>query len=432
MPNDYNAPHPGYASGVELEAPVRECKRMISALHEHGLRVTLDVVYNHNAEKWPRKLRSLMALAPREYFRWKKDGEPYDGSACGNEFRSESPMGRRFIVESVRHWVEEYGVDGFRFDLMGLMDPETMEIIARELHAIDPTILVYGEPWAGGPAGIEVNGKGNQRGRGWAVFNDEIRDGLRGRVFDLDDTGFLNAGTDAPDVKSGVIGGIRSFSAGPLESINYIECHDNHTLEDRLEVVRKRRAERVSPEAFDRMSRLGVLTLMVSQGIPFIHSGQEFGRQKEGEDNTYNLGDQINNIRWSDKDRRFRQFAFYRDVIAMRRTHPMFRLTTAEQVKRAVRFLDDDLGYKLPEGTIAFRVDDVTGEDAWSAAVVALNGSRETRIVPLPPAPDGAEGWRVSTINGTFDGRLGSGATVAEGEVRLRPHCGAVVYVPKA
>jgi pullulanase len=429
MPNDYNAPHPGYASGVELEAPVREFKRLVSALHEHGLRVTLDVVYNHDAEKWPGKLRSLMALAPREYFRWQEDGSPYDGSACGNEFRSESPMGRRFLVESVKYWVEHYGIDGYRFDLMGLIDEETMALVASELHAIDPTILVYGEPWAGGPAGIEINSKGKQRSRGWSVFNDEIRDGLRGRVFDLDDTGFLNAGTDVADVKSGIVGGITSFADGPMETINYIECHDNHTLEDRLELVRKRKASRVGRAEFDRMSRLGVLTLMTSQGIPFIHSGQEFGRQKAGEDNTYNLGDQINNIRWADKDERYRRFRFYRDAIAMRSAHPMFRLTRAEDIKRAVRFLDDDLGLTLPEGTIGFQVDDVHGTDEWSAAVVVLNGSPEQREIPLPEAPGRSDGWHVATLDGRFGGRLPDGARRAVSTLSVQAHSGAVLYV---
>ncbi len=431
MPLYYNAPEETYASSVELEAPVKEFKRLVSAIHERGMRVTLDVVYNHTAEKWPGRLRSLMALAPREYFRFKDDGEPWDGSACGNEFRSESAQGRRFVVESVLHWVDHFGVDGFRFDLMGLMDVETMEIIAREIHAIDPTILVYGEPWAGGPAGIEITDKGKQRGRGWAVFNDEIRDGLRGSVFDLEDFGFLNGGTDRAQVKSGIVGGVRTFADSPLESINYVECHDNHTLEDRLRLTHaKARLEGRSEGDHDRMSRLAVLVLMTSQGIPFLHSGQEFGRTKHGEDNTYNLGDVVNNIRWADKDQNFRRFAFYRDAIAMRRAHPMFRLTSKADVERAVRFFDDDLGIEIPEGTIAFQVKDVTGQDAWERALVLLNGTGEAHEFPLP-ALSGGEDWTVCTTCGAFDGRLSGGKMHASGAHRVDAHAGAVLFHPR-
>ena len=425
MPNDYNAPHAGYASGVGLTAPITEFKRLVSSLHERGLRVTVDVVYNHTAERWPARLRSMMALAPKEFFRWKDDGSAWDGSACGNEFRSESAHGRRFIVESVVLWAQEYGVDGFRFDLMGLIDPVTMGCVAHALHAIDPTILVYGEPWAGGPAGIEVNAKGNQRGRGWACFNDEIRDGLRGKVFDLKDPGFLNAGTDAAEVKTGIVGGVRTFADSPMEAINYIECHDNHTVEDRFRITAVR--EGVSDAEYDRMARLGALALMTSQGIPFIHSGQEFGRTKGGEDNTYNLGDQINNIRWSEKILREGRNAFFRAVIVMRRAHPMFRLTTKKQVEEAVRFFDDDLGMAMPEGTIGFVVRDLMGTDSWSEAAVVLNGGAGARTIALPAASDGGA-WRVATINGEFGG---DAVGVEVREVRVEGHCGAVVWREK-
>ena len=434
MPLFFNAPEATYAASVELEAPVREFKRLVSAIHERGMRVTLDVVYNHTAERWPDRLRSLMALAPREYFRWKGEDEPWDGSACGNEFRSESPQGRRFIVESVRYWVEHFGVDGFRFDLMGLIDAETMGIIASELHAIDPTILVYGEPWAGGPAGIEINGKGAQRGRGWGVFNDDMRDGLRGSVFEVSDFGFLNGGTNIEGVKDGGGGGTRSFAESPLECVNYVECHDNHTLEDRLRLTHeKARLEDRSEEAHDRMSRLAMLALMTSQGIPFLHAGQEFGRTKDGEDNTYNLGDVVNNIRWAHKDENFRRFQYHKDAIAMRKGHPMFRLTEKADIDKAIRFFDDDLGIELPEGTIAFQVKDVTGADSWERALVLLNGSHEERDFPLPAlSGGGSEGeWTVCSTCGSFDGRLAGGKTHATGQHTVGAHSGAVLYVPR-
>lgn len=424
MPNDYNAPHDRYASATDLGAPIREFKEMVSALHKAGLRVTLDVVYNHDAERWPSKLRSLMALAPRAYFRFQKDGTPWDGSACGNEFRSDSEAGRRFLVESVKYWVREYGIDGYRFDLMGLIDQESMRILTRELHAMDPTILVYGEPWAGGPCGIEVNGKGKQRGLGWGVFNDDIRDGLRGRVFDLDDHGMLTRGIRLKDVKDGIVGGIRTFTDGPLECLNYAECHDNHTLTDRLQLMAKRMSDGgLDQEQIVRLSKLAILTLATSQGILFIHSGQEFGRSKAGEDNTYNLGDVVNNIRWTDKRDHSDLFAFHRNCITMRRAHPMFRLTTRKDIEQSIRFLDDDLKIKLPERSVGFMLEDATGHDDWSCAVVLLNADKDTRNFELPEGLHGLM-WHIEVLDGRF---VRDGAT-AEKSIRLSGRSGAVLW----
>lgn len=436
MPLYFNAPHEGYASSVEVDAPVREFKRLVSALHEQGLRVTLDVVYNHTAERWPDRLRSLMALAPREYFRFKDDGSVWNGSLCGNEFRSESYYGRRFIIESTKRWVTEYGVDGFRFDLMGLIDQETMTILARELHAIDPTILVYGEPWAAGPTPIQITNKGQQKSRGFGVFNDDIRDGLRGEVFIPEEKGFLATGTNVHRVKIGILGGVGSgrtetrvaapvagFADVPTECINYIECHDNHTLHDRLEISLKGDPT-ITPEIRERMARLGILALMTSQGVPFIHAGQEFSRSKFGHDNTYNLGDHVNNIPWTAKECYAHLYAFTREMIRMRRQHPMFRLRTATDVQRAVRFLDSDFGLKIPAGTIAYQVTDVTGTDSWSDALVLLNGSRLPASFPLP---DGS--WRVFTTDGRLERRRDDTTkAMIVGTLDLQPHCGAVLY----
>lgn len=426
MPNDFNAPHAGYAASVELEAPIREFKRLVSALHEQGLRVTLDVVYNHTAEKWPSRLRSFMALAPKEYFRWKPgDPEtPWNGSNCGNEFRSESEQGRRFIVESCKYWVNEFGIDGFRFDLMGLIDRETMREITRELHAIDPTILVYGEPWAGGVTPIDITNKGVQKGKGWGAFNDDFRDGFRGEVFKPKEPGFLAAGANVARCKTGVLGGVTTWTDTPLECINYLECHDNHTLTDRLALTTPPDGpeSRVGPKQRTEMNTMGALALLTSAGIPFLHSGQEFGRSKDGEDNTYNLGDQINNIRWADKSERHHLYGFYREVIRLRRDHPMFKPATKDAVRASYRFFDDDLAFELPEGTLAWMVEDASGRDAWSAAAVLLNGTAEPVAMPLPEGP-----WRLKAIDGRFE-RDGE---PVESTFTLPPHWGAILYRPR-
>ncbi len=440
MPNDFNAPHPGYASSVELEAPIRELKQMVSALHEAGLRVTLDVVYNHTAESWARveggrdismKLRNMMALAPRSYYRFREDGSPWNGSACGNEFASETEIGRHFIRESCRYWVERFGIDGFRFDLMGLIDEETMELVAQDLHAIDPTIMVYGEPWAAGPTPIEVNSKGKQKSLGWGVFNDELRDALRGQVFDLNDPGFLTTGSDVSKLRSGIRGSVETFAASPVEAINYIECHDNHTLVDRLRETLTTLNRPADEELLYAMSALGIVAIMTAQGVPFVHCGQEFGRSKGGHDNTYNLGDQVNNVDWHTKNQNHRLYRHYREAIALRTAHPMFRLGDPDLVIEAVKFLDTDLGIAVPQGVLAYEVTDPPlrkGEqreaDSWRRCVIALNGTDTPREVTLP-----AGSWRAAMIDGAF-GRTPAHRKPAKvgATVRVPGHSASIVY----
>ncbi|MEM1422816.1 MAG: hypothetical protein AAGH64_02320, partial [Planctomycetota bacterium] len=318
----------------------------------------------------------------------------------------------------------------FRFDLMGLIDDETMAMLASALHEEDPTIMVYGEPWAGGDAGIEINSKGKQRGRGWGVFNDDIRDGLRGHVFELDEPAFINAGAQRGSVMEGIRGGVDTFAHSPLETINYIECHDNHTLEDRLAITHEKlpKRERARRPVASRveMSKLGALTLMTSQGIPFLHSGQEFGRTKLREDNTYNLGDAVNNVRWKDKASGAERCDYYRQVIQLRHHHPMFRLGERGLVEHAVVFFDHlDPRIDVPEGTIGFRVEDATGEDAWASALVLLNGSTQEKTIPLPPGRFG-----VATTGGRFE--LEMTELSATDEHTLPPHTGAVLFTPRA
>ncbi|MEM8834351.1 MAG: alpha-amylase family glycosyl hydrolase [Planctomycetota bacterium] len=420
MPNEFFAPHAGYAAGVKTLAPLEEFRDMVSALHKAGLRVTVDVVFNHTDEDWPHGLRNFMALAPREYYRFRDDGRPYDGSACGNEFRSDSEHGRRYIVEACEYWVREFGVDGYRFDLMGLIDEQTMREVARRVHAVDPTIMVYGEPWAAGETPIEINRKGVQRSKGWGVFNDEIRDALRGEVFEEDDPGFLIDGRHVEALKRGVEGSIHSFADSPAEVINYIECHDNHTLMDRLELVHKRKKRKASDATLEQMHRLGALILLTSQGVPFLHSGQEFGRSKFGFDNTYNLGDTINNIRWRDKAEREELYEFHRQCIAMRVQHPMFRLRTRLEIESAVSFLGSGEGEpKMPAGVLGARVDDPTGTDPWSSALLLFNGSARAASVVLPEGD-----WWVRVRDSVFDD---SGAR-AEGSLALAAHGGSVLF----
>lgn len=369
---------------------VGEVKRMIDALHRRKIRVTLDVVFNHTFEAMDRgRIYSFDGLVPGYYYRLKPDGSYWNGSGVGNEFRTEAPMVRRYILDCLKHWVTEYKVDGFRFDLMGLIDDVTLRQVATELHAIDPDILIYGEPWAGGSTPIQVTWKGTQRSQGRSVFNDHYRDALKGNVFNARETGFAQSGHHIHGTKLGIRGAIDDFSDSPLEAINYVECHDNHTLWDRLKISTIDDA-RITDADRRAMDKLAAATLFTSQGIPFIQAGQEFLRTKGGDHNSYDKPDAVNMIRWRDKLEHRDVCEYYQGLIALRRAHPLFRLETAEDVRRAIKFLDDQFGYTVPPGCVAYLIEDVTEQDEWSHALVILNAS--ARLVDLE-IPEGD--WRV-------------------------------------
>jgi len=386
----FNSPDGWYASERWDARRVCEVKRMIDMLHRRGLRVTLDMVFNHTVESVAKhRIYSFEGLVPGYYYRLKHDGSYWNGSGVGNEFRSEAPMARRFIMDSVKYWVNEYKVDGFRLDLLGLIDAETLELAAAELHAIDPNLLIYGEPWAGGSTPIEITLKGKQRGRGWAVFNDHFRDALKGDVFDGRARGFVQSGNNIQAVKQGIRGGIEDFADGPLEAINYVECHDNHTLWDRL-LISTIDSASVTDSDRRAMHKLAAVAIFTAQGIPFIHSGQEFLRTKGGDHNSYDKPDALNMIRWQWKAANLDVFKYYRSLIALRGAHPLFRLASADEVRRAVVFLDAPDGPGIPEGCIAFQISDVTGMDSWARAVVLLNSQLRPVEIPIP-----AGEWRI-------------------------------------
>ncbi|MBO0725038.1 MAG: type I pullulanase [Blastocatellia bacterium] len=369
----HNSPDGWYATERYDARRVTEVKRMVDALHRRGIRVTLDVVFNHTFEAMAKhRIYSFEGLVPGYYYRMKPDGGYWNGSGTGNEFRTEAPMARRYIIDSVKYWVKEHKIDGFRFDLLGLIDLETFRELVRELRAIDPKLLIYGEPWAGGATPIEINGKGAQRSGGWAVFNDHFRDVLKGNVFEARATGFIQSGFNIGEVKKGIRGAVDDFADSPLEAVNYVECHDNHTLWDRLLIST---ADDASVTAADRraMDKLAAAIIFTSQGIPFIQSGQEFLRTKGGDHNSYDKPDAVNMIRWREKAEQFDVVEYYRGLIELRRAHPLFRLETADEARGALQFLDDQLGLPVPEGALGFLIEDHAGRDEWSRALVLLN-----------------------------------------------------------
>lgn len=421
MPFHFNAPDGWYATRRDDATRVREVKAMVDALHRAGIKVVMDVVYNHTAEGNPEVRRSFNALAPDFYYRRKEDGSYWNGSGCGNEFRTEVPMARRFIVDSLRYWIEEYGIDGFRFDLMGLIDLETLDAIVREVRALKPDALIYGEPWAGGATGVRVTSTGDQRGRGFGVFHADFRDALRGGVFSRE-PGWLVDGRDRERVKRGLLGGIHTFSAAPEEAIQYIEAHDNHTLFDRLH--RDGRARGLSEEEIVRADLLGAATILTSQGIPFLQSGQEFLRTKNGHENSYNAPDAVNMIHWVWKREHPDVYLYYRGLIRLRRAHPIFRQPSAEDVRQNLFFLDDHLGLPVPQNAIGYILHKGRTEDSWESVAVLLNPNPWTVAFELPPAV-----W-TPVVNDARAGDVPLGAPLTGDRVYVAPRSALVLYSP--
>ena len=380
MPVNFNSPEGAYATRTDDASRVRETKLMIDALHKKGIKVIMDVVYNHTAETGG-KIYNFKALAGDYYYRTRPDGSYWNGSACGNEFKTEAPMARKFIIDSLLHWARDYKVDGFRFDLMGLMDSETAFEVVKKLKEFKPDIIIYGEPWAAGVTPVDGIKKGSQKGRGFAVFNDDFRDALKGSVFNIKDLGYIQSyGQNYRQaVRNGITGSPGTFAGSPLESVNYVSCHDNHTLWDRIDLS----AKDAQPETKIKMDKLAQAIVLTSQGIPFINAGEEFLRTKKGEENSYNLPDEINRLDWTRKKEYFRVFSYYRNLIALRKAHPAFRMKTAAAVKENLRFYDD-LGLALEEPDIAYMLYGDRAGDAWSRILVLINPRSKPRKFALP------------------------------------------------
>jgi pullulanase len=382
MPVHFDSPDGWYATETYNAKRVEEFKRLVDALHKKGIKVVMDVVYNHTAEHRPDKIFSFEGLVPGYYYRLRDDGSYWNGSGTGNETRSEAPMMRKFMLESCKYWVEEYDVDGFRFDLMGLMDLETVLKIVEECKAIKPDIVIHGEPWTGGETPITPTGKGSQRNHGFAVFGDTFRDAIKGGVFDLS-KGYVQAGINVDRIKHGIQGSINDFTYQPTEAINYVASHDNHTFWDRL-VLTTKNDRNVTDDDLKRMDRLGAVLVLTSQGIPFLQSGQEMLRTKRGSGNSYNQPDAVNMINWDLKRANIDIFNYYKGLIALRKEHPVFRMETREEVLANLEFLDDDLGISLPPRCVGYRLKRGDSEETWDEVLVLYNPNPVPVVFPIP------------------------------------------------
>ena len=398
-PLNYNVPEGSYSTNpYDGVTRIKELKQMIAAFHKNGLRVVMDVVYNHVADAGSSNFNQLV---PGYYFRHKKDGGFSDATACGNEVASELPMMRKFILESVLYWAKEYHMDGFRFDLMGVHDIETMNLISAELHKINPSILLYGEGWTAGasplPDSVRALKKNAHLLNGIAVFSDDIRDGIKGTVFDLKDKGFASGKAGMEEsVKFGIVAASnhpqvdmekvnyskKAYSAAPWNVITYCECHDNNVLWDRLTMS----CPDASREELIKMQELALTIVLTSQGIPFLHAGTEFLRTKKGVENSYNVGDSINAIDWSFKKDNLATNNYIKQLIQMRKAHPAFRMTSNGDIKKNIYFDE-----KAAKGTIVYSINGAALKDSWKKIIVAFNGNKKEHTIILP-----AGNWKVA------------------------------------
>lgn len=412
-PLHYNVPEGSYASRAdEPETRIREFKSMVLALHEKGIGVIMDVVYNHTFDT---AASSFEKLVPGYYYRQNPDGTYSNGSGTGNEVATERPMVRKFIIDSVRYWAEEYHVDGFRFDLMGLMDTATMKELAAELHAkVSPSILLYGEPWGAleSPLGDRMTLKGAQRKAGFAVFNDNLRGTIKGDS-DGTGTGFATgAEGKEDDIWTGVRGAITDFTDNPSETINYVTVHDNLNLWDKVaqtqglhdtlgfitysedgrvkgsanveEAVQQAKPylhvdpDRILENETVRRCLLANGIVLTSQGVPLLAAGDEFLRSKYGDANSHESGDSVNAIRWEQKQQFKPIYDYYRGLIRLRREHPAFRLRTREEIEEHVRLLEKG------KGLLAYELAGTAVGDSWGRIIVIYNASKETRTTSVP------------------------------------------------
>ncbi len=388
-PRNYDVPEGAYATTPRGTARITQCKQMIQSLHKANIGVIMDVVYNHT---FAVKDSDFDKIVPQYYYRTDYSGNYTNGSGVGNELATERPMVQKFVCDSLKYWTQEYHVDGFRFDLVALLGVDTMKKVSDDLHAINPSILLYGEPWTGAASALPNHRlliKGHQKGIGVAVFNDNLRNGLGGSVFNASTQGFATGATGLTGViQKGVTGSIDDFAASPSETINYVTSHDNYTLWDKIALSNRNDME------YDRilMDELAQAVIMTSQGVSFMQGGEEFLRTKRGSDNSYNAGDAVNQFYWSRKAQYVDVFNYYAGLIRLRSNHPAFRMTSADEVRKHLSFINS------PDNTVAFQLIGNANGDTWSNIIVIYNPNKTNVVVTLPGGS-----W---TIIGT-QGRVG-------------------------
>lgn len=390
-PQNYNVPEGSFASNpFDAAVRIKEFKQMVKGFHDNGIGVILDVVYNHTGRT---EESNFNLEVPGYYYRFNSDSTYSNASGCGNETASERTMMRKYIVESVLYWAKEYHIDGFRFDLMGIHDMVTMNEVAAELKAINPSLFVYGEGWTGGGSPLPESKRAVKKNtylmENITAFSDDVRDGLKGSVFDEKSTGFVSGAANLEEsVKFGVVGSIHHpqidfpavnysdtiWANQPWQAVSYVSCHDNHTLFDKLTISRPNATE----QEIKAMHCLANAVVLTSQGVPFLHAGVEMMRTKGGEHNSYNLPDAVNQINWQWKEDHQDVYNYYKSLIQLRKNHPAFSLANATLVREHLNF------HETQPGLVGFTLRNNAGNDSWKEITVWYNANTKAQTVKLP------------------------------------------------
>ena len=443
-PKNYNVPEGSYSTDpYDPRTRIKEFKEMVMALHKAGIRVIFDAVYNHTFDI---NGSNFQRTYPDYYYRKTKDGKYSDGSGCGNETASEKPLMRQFMLESVKYWIDEFHIDGFRFDLMGVHDIETMQAIREMVNRIDPSIYIYGEGWSAGSCAYPTEKlamKANTHQlNGIGAFSDDMRDALRGPFSDNTKGAFL-AGIPGEEesLKFGIVGGIahpqvdmsqvnydkKPWALEPTQQISYVSCHDDMCLVDRLKASvpgiqddKKSESERMAE--LIRLDLLAQTAVFTSQGVPFILAGEEMLRDKKGVHNSYCSPDSINEFNWDNLKKYPQVFEYYRNLIQLRKNHPAFRLAKAEAVRSHLEFLPTGNAAEKEGCLVAFRLKELEGIDSWKNIIVIFNANKESKTVAIPEGE-----YHVACCNGVIN-EEGIGMPIVGHETLVDAQSALILY----
>lgn len=431
-PYNYNTPEGSYSTNPsDPAARVREMKQMVKALHDAGIGVVMDVVYNHTADN---DASNFELTAPEYYHRHWNDGRYSDASGCGNETASDLRQMQDYIVNSVKYWADEYHIDGFRFDLMAIHDIETMNRVARELKEVNPSIFVYGEGWTAGDSPLQPERRALKENvskmEGIAVFSDDIRDAVKGHYTDASDRGFATGKPGLEEtVKIGIVAATPhpqvdfkngnnskfAYAASPEMIVNYVSCHDDLCLTDKL-----RKSMAGEPEEnMLAAAKLAQTIVFTSQGTPFMFAGEEIFRDKKGIHNSYKSPDSINAIDWSNKARYKDLFDYYKGLAELRKAHPAFRMNNASDIAKHLKF--DKIDSKSTPNLISYSLKDHANGDEWEEIKVIFNGAAKAQEVNIPKGK-----WRIVAKEGLISptGELG---TSAGGKASVAPYSALIL-----
>ncbi len=405
-PQHFNVPEGSYSTNpYDGTVRIREFKELVKSLHSNGIGVILDVVYNHT---YFTKESAFNQTVPGYFYRQKSDGSFSNASGCGNEIATERAMVRKFIIDSLKYWVEEYHIDGFRFDLMGVFDIDTMKMIREELDKLSPGLFLYGEGWAADHSPMPENMRAVKNNisllPGIAAFNDDFRDALKGNHGLKKSKGFVS-GLEMREegIKFGVIAATghtqivydyvettkKPWAAEPDQCINYAACHDNYTLWDKL----KMSLPKATDAELRKMVKLAGALVLTSQGVPFLQSGVDFCRTKKEDGNSYKSPDSVNQHDWDRKEQYYDVFQYYRKLIQLRKKHPAFRMRTAEEIRKHLNFCTQ---YQL--GVVSYCIQAKEVGDTWEKVILVFNAKTIPVVISLPEGQ-----YRIIAKNGEID-----------------------------